>query len=146
MTLTITLSHPSNKPNGHMPLCREAAVRANYAKMGTKMKERRDGYMAALVALRRLPDNHGKVQAFVPTGYRIVWYYKGVRPDADNIVARCKHILDGCALAFGANDKNWEFGGVQRVHDKSRNGQVELVFNDGELFGNSEQLEGGSDA
>ena len=130
MTLTITLSHPSNKPNGRVPLTRAAAMRANYARLGEKTHERRDGYMAALVALRKLPPVDGKVPVFVPTGYRLVWYYKGMRPDADNIVARCKHVLDGCAVAFGVNDATWEFGGVQRVHDKARGGQVEIVFDD----------------
>ena len=132
MTLTITLPHPANKANGCMPGTRAAALKANYAKMGIKRKERNAGYLAALAAVRKLPDYHGKVQVFKPTGYRIVWYYKGVRPDADNVVARCKHVLDGCAFAFGVNDASWEFGGVQRVHDKSRGGEVELVFSDGE--------------
>lgn len=143
MKLTITLGHPSNKPNGKVPGTREAALKANYAKMGIKRKERNAGYIAAMGELRALPPVEGKTQVFMPTGYRIVWYYKGVRPDADNVVARCKNVLDGCAMAFGANDKNWEFGGVQRVHDKARSGQVEIIFNDGEVFGNSEQVKGG---
>lgn len=131
MTLTITLSHPANKANSCMPGTRAAALKANYAKMGIKKKERNAGYIAALAAVRALLPVDGKVRVFSPTWYRIVWYYKGVRPDADNIVARCKHVLDGCAFAFGVNDASWEFCGVQRVHDKSRGGEVELVFSDG---------------
>ena len=131
MTLTITLSHPANSPNGSVPLARAAAVRANYAKLSAKKRERRDGYMAALLALRKLPTVDGKVCNFKPTEYRIAWYYKGVRPDSDNIVARCKHVLDGCAFAFGVNDASWEFGGVHRVNDRARGGEVEIIFSDG---------------
>ena len=122
--VTVVLRHPANSVNGSVPLKRTAAIRANYAKVAVKRKEREDAFRACMHVVRGAP------QGFVPTGYRIVWYYKGVRPDADNIVARCKHYLDGCALAFGVNDATWEFGGVQRVHDSARGGEVEIVFSD----------------
>lgn len=127
--VTVVLRHPANSVNGSVPLKKTAAIRANYAKVAVKKKERNDAFVAGLHALRKLK------QGFMPTGYRIVWYYKGVRPDADNIVARCKHYLDGCALAFGVNDATWEFGGVQRVNDKERGGEVEIIFTEDEKGG-----------
>lgn len=130
MKLTLNFAHPENKANSRMPGTRAAAVKANYVRMAIKKKERNAGYIAATGAVRDLPPVDGKVQEFKPLWYRIVWYYKGVKPDADNIVARCKHVLDGCAFGFGVNDATWEFGGVQRVHDKARGGEVEIIFSD----------------
>ena len=120
--VTVVLRHPASNPNGSVPLKKTAAIRANYAKVAAKKKERNDAFVVALNEQRKLG------YSFKPTWYRIAWYYKGMRPDADNIVARCKHYLDGCALAFGCNDADWEFGGVQRVHDSVRGGEVELIF------------------
>jgi hypothetical protein len=39
-----------------------------------------------------------------------------MKPDIDNVVARLKPLIDGCALAFGINDRDLELGRVRRVH------------------------------
>lgn len=115
MKLMVSVSKPENAANACRPLTRQAAVRANYARIAAKKRERNDGWMAARRALCTLPcDEKGRV-AFVPLGYRIIWPYKGVRPDADNVVARMKHVLDGCALAFNLNDRDLDLFGVERV-------------------------------
>lgn len=115
MKLTVIVSKPENAANASRPLTQMAAVRANYARIAAKRRERNNGWMAARRALCTLPcDEQGRV-AFVPLGYRIIWPYKGVRPDADNVVARMKHALDGCALAFNLNDRDLDLLGVERV-------------------------------
>lgn len=115
MKLTVSVLKPENKANASMPLTREAAVRANYARMAAKRRERSDAWMAARLALCTLPcDADGRVD-FKPLGYRIIWPYKTIRPDADNVVARCKSVLDGCAMAFNVNDRDFELLGVDRV-------------------------------
>ena len=130
MKITVTLPHPRNAPNGRIPLTRQAAIRANYASMSAKKQERHDSYTVALHETRKVLDVARRHFLFVPKMYSIVWYYRGVRPDADNVVARCKHVLDGCAAAFGVNDRTWELGRVKRVHDLEKGGRVELIFTD----------------
>lgn len=115
MKLMVSVSKPENAANASRPLTRQAAVRANYARIAAKRRERNDGWMAARRSLCTLPcDEDGRV-AFVPLGYKIVWPYKGVCPDADNVVARMKHVLDGCALAFNVNDRDMDLLGVERL-------------------------------
>lgn len=117
MKLMVDVLKPENKANASRPLTREAAVRANYARMAAKRRERNDGWMAARAALCTQPcDEAGRV-AFMPLGYRIIWPYKNKAwvPDADNVVARCKSVLDGCAMAFNMNDRDLELLGVQRL-------------------------------
>lgn len=115
MKLRVQVIKPENVANASRPLSRQAAVRANYARIAAKKRERNDGWMAARRALYTLPcDADGRV-AYVPLGYRIIWPYKGTCPDADNVVARMKHVLDGCALAFNLNDRDLDLLGVERV-------------------------------
>lgn len=116
MKLMVDVLKPENKANPSRPLTRLAAVRANYARMSARRKERDAGWHAARRALCTLPcDADGRV-AFVPRGYRIIWPYKTRTwmPDVDNVVARCKSVLDGCAMAFNINDRDLELRGVQR--------------------------------
>ena len=121
MKLLIDVLKPVNKANASVPLTREAAVRANYARIAAKRKERDSGWMAARRALCTLPcDANGRV-AFVPLGYRIVWPYKSVMPDADNVVARMKNVMDGICLAFNIDDRYLELRGVQRVKATKEN-------------------------
>jgi hypothetical protein len=58
------------------------------------------------------------------------WFYKrGVPPDVDNVVARLKPLLDGCAQAFGVNDRDFEDITVRRVKTLAADaGTVTLVF------------------
>ena len=117
MRLMVDVLKPENKANVSRPLTREAAVRANYARIAAKKRERNDGWMAARRALCMLPcDADGRV-AFVPLGYRIIWPYsnKSWIPDADNVVARVKNVMDGICLAFNMDDRSLEMLGVQRV-------------------------------
>ena len=63
-----------------------------------------------------------------PTHYRVVWFYKGNKPDADNCLARCKAYLDGACKAMGIDDRTLDCAGIDRIHDLGRAGQVEIVF------------------
>lgn len=63
-----------------------------------------------------------------PTHYRVVWFFKGPKPDADNCLARCKAYLDGACKAMGIDDRTLDCAGIDRVHDLDRAGQVEIVF------------------
>lgn len=63
-----------------------------------------------------------------PTHYRVIWYFKGPRPDADNCLACCKAYLDGACKALGIDDRTLDCAGIDRVHDLARAGQVEIVF------------------
>lgn len=65
-----------------------------------------------------------------PVEYVLVWYYWGQKSDADNCLASCKAYLDGCAAAWGCNDRDWECAGVRRVRDKERKACIELRFRD----------------
>jgi hypothetical protein len=59
----------------------------------------------------------------------VTWYYKGIIPDFDNVVARLKPLIDGCAMAFGINDRDLELGRVRRVHTLGKNaGKLFLIF------------------
>ena len=114
MFLTVSVEKPENAANVCRPLTQLAAVRANYARLAAKRRERDNGRLAARMALCELPcDEQGRV-AFAPRRYRIIWPFKGSRPDADNIVARMNHVLDGCAMAFGIDDRDLELEGVER--------------------------------
>lgn len=115
MRLRVEVRKPENAANASRPLQRAAAVRANYARIAAKKRERNDGWMAARRALCSLPCNAAGRVDFRPLGYRIVWPYKGTCPDADNVVARMKHVLDGCALAFNLDDRDLDLLGVERV-------------------------------
>lgn len=79
--------------------------------------------MAGAVTLEALGGH--KMQ---PTHYRVIWFYKGNKPDADNCLARCKAYLDGACKALGIDDRTLDCAGIDRVHDLTRAGQVEIVF------------------
>ena len=89
---------------------------------------------AKLVALSVLRKCVGGDAWFVPRVYDVVWFYsRGVEPDADNVVGRCKPILDGCADAFGVDDRWWRLGEVRRVKvacGAAEAGHVVVVFHD----------------
>lgn len=79
---------------------------------------------------------------WMPVEYVLVWYYKGVKRDADNCLASCKAYLDGCAEAWGANDRNWECAGIRRVPSRHLADKIELRFRD-ELTQVDYEAEGG---
>jgi len=121
-TLTITLPHTPRclSPNAKAPLTPRGALVAGYKKTAAKSRART---MAGAVTLEALKGH--KMQ---PTHYRVIWYYKGNKPDADNCLARCKAYMDGACKAMGIDDRTLDCAGIDRVHDLKRAGQVEIVF------------------
>lgn len=98
----------------------EGAQVAGFQKTAAKRRART---MAGAVTLEALGGH--KMQ---PTHYRVIWFYKGNKPDADNCLARCKAYLDGACKALGIDDRTLDCAGIDRVHDLERAGQVEIVF------------------
>lgn len=121
-SLTITLPHTPRElsPNAKAPLTQRGAIVAGYKKTAAKRRART---MAGAVTLEAL--NGRRMQ---PTHYRVIWFYKGSKPDADNCLARCKAYLDGACKAMGIDDRTLDCAGIDRVHDLDRAGQVEIVF------------------
>lgn len=121
-TLTITLPHTPHclSPNAQAPLTQRGAQVAGFQKTAAKRRART---MAGAVTLEALGGH--KMQ---PTHYRVIWFYKGNKPDADNCLARCKAYLDGACKALGIDDRTLDCAGIDRVHDLERAGQVEIVF------------------
>lgn len=127
MTLTISFPHPPKQlsPNGKVPLLARAAAKLNAMKINLKKTTRDGAYLRAISALNHVPQRN-----FPAKQVEVTWYYKrGVPPDVDNVVARLKPLLDGCAEAFGINDRDFESISVRRVHTKSGlAGTLDLTF------------------
>lgn len=121
-TLTITLPHTPRElsPNAKTPLTQRGAVVAGYKKTAAKSRARNIAWGRTCEAL-----NGRRMQ---PTHYRVIWFFKGPKPDADNCLARCKAYLDGACKAMGIDDRTLDCAGIDRVHDLDRAGQVEIVF------------------
>lgn len=121
-SLTITLPHTPRElsPNAKAPLTQRGAQVAGYKKTAAKRRARTMAWAATLEALGGCKTT--------PTHYRVTWYYKGNKPDADNCLARCKAYLDGACKAMGIDDRTLDCAGIDRVHDLARAGQVEIVF------------------
>lgn len=98
----------------------EGAIVAGYKKTSAKRRART---MAGAVTQEALKGH--KMQ---PTHYRVIWYFKGNKPDADNCLARCKAYLDGACKAMGIDDRTLDCAGIDRVHDLAKAGQVKIVF------------------
>ena len=117
------------RPNASAPLDLRAARRVHGMRLQAKKRLRLQAKLMALSVLRRDPEIW---QGFVPVRYDVTWYYwAGVGPDADNVVASCKALLDGCADGFGINDRGLVPGRVDRVKVKrtdARAGYVEICF------------------
>ena len=78
-------------------------------------------------------NSYLELEHFVPREYDITWYYTGVEQDVDNVVSRCKALLDGIADALKVNDRFWELGRVRRVKVRRADalaGKVEIVMKD----------------
>jgi hypothetical protein len=88
---------------------------------------------ARLMAMAVLRKDSAAWEGWVPASYDITWFFwAGLGPDADNVVASCKALIDGCADAFGVNDRELELGHVCRVKVKRcdvRAGYVNICFN-----------------
>ena len=123
MTLIVTLPHPAKelRPNGRPHFMARARA---------KKAARKEAYYTALAELRKAMETiYDRAPIiFVPTHYTLIWVYWGPVPDEDNCLAACKAYLDGCADAFGVNDKTLSCAGIERVHDKNKH--IDLIFND----------------
>ena len=113
MQLDITFLHPDRvlSPNASVPLTARGAKAHNLKRMAEKTKTRELARIKALVEASKLPQRN-----FPAKWLEVTWFYKGMKPDIDNVVARLKPLIDGCALAFGINDRDLELGRVRRVH------------------------------
>ena len=121
-TLTITLPHTPRclSPNAKAPLTQRGAIVAGYKKTAAKSRARNIAWGRTCEAL-----NGRRMQ---PTHYRVIWFFKGPKPDADNCLARCKAYLDGACKAMGIDDRTLDCAGIDRVHDLAKAGQVKIVF------------------
>lgn len=126
MKLTITFPHPPAilSLNGSMPTDPRAASARNRARIGVKMKTRQAAFVEANKAVNLMPQHN-----FPARRVSVAWYYKGTKPDVDGVVTRCKALIDGCAQAFGMNDRDLEAIHVRRVHTLGpKAGTLDLVF------------------
>lgn len=108
-------------PNAKAPLTQRGAIVAGYKKTAAKSRARNIAWGRTYEAL-----NGRRMQ---PTHYRVVWFFKGPKPDADNCLARCKAYLDGACKARALTTD----AGLRRVdgvHDLAHAGKVEIVFED----------------
>lgn len=113
MELNIVFNHPDRvlSPNASVPLTARGAKAHNIKRMAEKTKTRELARIKALVEVSKLPQRN-----FPAKWLEVTWFYKGMKPDIDNVVARLKPLIDGCAIAFGINDRDLELGRVRRVH------------------------------
>ena len=126
MNLDIEFPHPDMvlSPNTQVPLTARGARVHNLKRVEAKMKAREGAFLRAFAATLNLPQRNFPAREFSAT-----WYYKGIIPDIDNVVARLKPLIDGCAMAFGINDRELELGRVRRVHTLGKQaGTVVLHF------------------
>lgn len=127
MQLSINFPHPDKvlSPNSKMPLQARAAAGLNAMKMAAKSATRQAAFVQANKALNSVPQRN-----FPAREVEVCWFYKGTKPDVDNVVARLKPLIDGCAQAFGINDRDIELGRVRRIHALgSSAGTLTLTFN-----------------
>ena len=130
MKLDISFHHPDKllSPNSRVPLTARGARGHNIKRTKMKTKTRNAAYMRALCALNNVPERN-----FPAKMVDVTWFYKGVKPDFDNVVARLKPIIDGCAMAFGINDRDLELGRVRRVHTLGAQAGTIILHFDTEL-------------
>lgn len=106
-------------PNGRLHWAKKARV-------VKKLRER--CRLVTLSVVNAYPEFDG----FVPGVYDIEWFYTyGVEPDADNILGRCKALLDGVADALKVNDRSWQVGNIVRTKVEAKDpfsGKVVLIL------------------
>lgn len=107
--IIITLPHPPR------------VLSPNYrAVWQAKLEPKRRAREAAMIAtMRALGSADGALDGLVPVGYKVRWYYwLGVAPDVDNVLASCKAYLDGVAQQLRVNDRTLECLGIERIKDR----------------------------
>lgn len=121
-SLTITLPHTPRclSPNAKTPLTPRGAIVAGYKKTAAKSRARNIAWGRTCEALNG--------RRMMPTHYRVIWFFKGDAPDDDNVLTRCKYYKDGACKAMKIDDGPLRCLGIDRVHDLTRAGQVEIVF------------------
>lgn len=97
--------------------------RMHCAHIGQKKKAKDDATKLAKEALLA-----AGLRSLAPVEYELHWFYHGPKADADNCLASCKAYLDGCATAFGSNDRDWDCAGVRRLPDAARKDTILLIF------------------
>ena len=110
MGLVITLPHPAIRlgANGSRGTSHGAVFLLN--------KLRQEARATARAACEEALQSRG-ISSYKPAAYFVEWRYWGtVKPDVDNVVARLKSYLDGCAEALGLDDRHLELAGVSRQH------------------------------
>ena len=97
----VLLPHPSVNlsPNGR-PHWAAKAKEADEVKRRTYAYLERMDYMASAD----------------PRNYKVLWMYKGVEPDDDNIICRVKYVRDAIAEYYGINDRTMRVAGVETVN------------------------------
>lgn len=130
MKLDIDFPHPDRvlSPNTQVPLTARGARVHNLKRAAAKAKAREGAFGRAFAATLKLPQRN-----FPAREVSCTWYYKGVKPDVDNVVARLKPLIDGCAMAFGINDRELELGRVRRVHTLGKQAGTLILHFDTEL-------------
>lgn len=120
--LVIDMPHPPRElsPNAKTPLTQRGALVAGFKKTAAKSRARQLAWGRTCEAMNG--------RRILPTHYRVIWFFKGPKPDADNCLARCKAYLDGACKAMGIDDRTLDCAGVDRVHDLDKGGTVEIVF------------------
>lgn len=97
-------------------------------KAGMVRKVRTTAKLLTLAEVRAYPEFEG----FEPNVYDITWFFSyGVEPDEDNIVGRCKSLLDGMADALKVNDRGWHLGIIRRIRVRAKNplrGRMEITL------------------
>ena len=103
--------------------------RCHWRKKAALVRKVRGAAKLMTLAVKR---SYYEFDGFVPVVYDVTWYYsRGVAPDEDNLVGRCKALLDGVADALGVDDRGWHLGVVSRVKVGMRDalaGRVEITL------------------
>lgn len=120
---TVVLPHTDVmlSPNQNVPLAPKAAAAANRERARKKKVARTFAYLTA-----KAQGVNGQTPR--PDAYCIRWFYKGGRPDLDNLPTRCKAYLDGVCQALNMDDGDIEEMVVIRERSLKRAGEVMLSF------------------
>lgn len=119
MKIVVEYPRPNKKLSPNARLCWRGA-----------MKVKKDTRLDAYIRTRNAIANTEGGEDFKPTGYKLIWYFKGTPADADNCLANCKAVIDGAASAFGINDRFLEVKGIARIRAASNEKRIKLIFDD----------------
>lgn len=116
--LSAEFIHPQNLANLSRSCINPRAAIAQNNKIARLHRQARE--TAAILWLQVARAHWGEtgqnLVGLTPMYYTIEWFFRGTRPDVDNVVARCKPLLDGAQNALKFNDRDLELGAVWRTH------------------------------